>query len=232
MRATGTRAVVLAALAYAAVFIALGITVNRAFFLPVVAAVFARPIARELGLLGDRDEWQRYASYWSSHIAFLVAMFIGLLVLVKEAVVDEKEPSVAVMLIVLLPLLLKFVTLRLKERTRRKTAIAIAWLIGGAWFVFSALSHGLSIDTLVEGAIWAPILGAALLARRLPRLGGAILFVEGLVTLYFFVLRSRISPSGILMVALFLPLPVLLAGALLLIREREDAREASQVSDS
>jgi hypothetical protein len=220
MRTLTRRPLLLLAAVYTVACIALGLAVSKEFYLGLVLLPFGRGLLRELGALRDRDEWQRAISYRSSHIAFLVAMLIAAVVFVKEGIIDGGEPPVAVSVILLVSLLVKFAALQLQGKARRRAALAIAWVIGGAWLLFALASHGLSVSSLVEGAPCILVLGSGFAGMKWPKIGGGMFIAVGLGMLYLFVLAAGTTPIQKLLVATLLPVPILLAGVLLLVGER------------
>lgn len=215
------RALLVCAAAYAGLCVALGALVHRDFYLGLVAFAVARPLLREFGLLADRDERQQLLSYRSSHVAFLVVMVIAGIIFVKTALIDNAEPPLEVSFILFVGLLVKFTGLTMQARARRRAGIAIAWVVGGAWLLFTLASHGFSLGSLIEATPWLAVFAFALVARRWPKISGAGLVVIGLGTLYFFVLRVSQPIGPRLLVAALVPLPFILAGALLLAGDRD-----------
>ncbi|MBD3348382.1 MAG: hypothetical protein GF400_04190 [Candidatus Eisenbacteria bacterium] len=205
MKTTRGRIVIGAILAYAVVFVVLGIAVDRAFYIPLVAVAFIRPLLRESGLLSDRDERQISVSHRSSHIAFLLTMALVAMLFIKKTVVDLEEPGLLLSLLLFVPLLVKFAAWQFTSRGRRRAALGIGFAIGGFWLLFSMLAGDFNPQLLVGGL---PLV-ASLLALRWERAGGAIMFGLGVFAIYFFGEMS-------LIVVLLLPTPLILAGTMLL----------------
>jgi hypothetical protein len=171
-------------------------------------------------VLADRDEWQRLISYRSSHFAFLVAMLIAAVVFVKKGLVDDGEPPLEVSVLLFVPLFVKFASLEFQGRARRRAALAIVWVIGGAWLLFTLVSHGLSVVSLVEGAPCILVITSGFIGMKWPKIGGGMLIAVGLGMLYLFVLGAGTTLVQKLLVAILLPVPILLAGVFLLVGER------------
>jgi hypothetical protein len=220
MKPLKPRTLLIVGAVYAAACIALGAAVSKEFYVGLVLLPFGRPILREVGALADRDEWQRLISYRSSHIAFLVAMLIAATVFVKMAFIDGGEPPIAVSVILLVSLLVKFATLEFQGRARRRAALAVAWVVGGAWLLFTLVSHGFSVVSLIEGAPCLLVLASGFVGMRWPKVGGGMLLAVGLGMLYLFVLAAGTTPVQKLLVATLLPIPVMLAGVFLFLGER------------
>ncbi len=215
------RAVLAGILGYAVACVLLGIFVNRGFYVPLVAVAFIRPLLREVGLLADRDERQVSVSHRSSHIAFLLAMAMASAMFVKQAFVENRAPAYELSLLLFIPLLVKFAAWQFTSRGRRRCALGIGFVIGGAWLLFTALEGQLSPEFAVGGL---PVL-ATLLAIKWERVGGAILLALGLFAIYFF------GSEMVLIVLLLLPTPLILAGTLLLVgggRDTEAQTEAQK----
>jgi hypothetical protein len=214
MRTAKGRMIIAGIALYAIACVLLGIFVNKAFYIPIVAVAFVRPLLREAGLLSDRDEWQVSVSHRSSHIAFLLSMGMAAAMFAKT-LVDQTEPAYELSLLFLVPLLVKFAAWQFTSRGRRRCALGIGFAIGGFWLLFTAAEGQLSPEFAVGGL---PVL-ASLLALKWEKIGGAILLVLGLLAIYF--LGSRM----ILIVVLLLPTPLILAGTLLLVGGGKDKEE-------
>ncbi len=217
MRPLSTRTLIIVLVVFAAVFILLGALVNKMLYLGLIGLALVRPLLREFEALADRDERQTLASYRSSHIAFLVAMFIAGIIVIKTGAIDGGEPQQESLLILLVALFVKFAMLQLHSRSRAFSGRLIAYVIGGAWLIFTLASHGFSPAGLVEGAVWIVVLASAFSGRYWPKVGGSLLVIEGLITLWFFVIASPRGFSQQYFVLLLLPLPLILAGILLLV---------------
>ncbi len=207
---------------YAAVFIVLGIVVNKYLFLPLIGLAFARPVLREFQTLADRDERQTLVSYRSSHFAFLVAMLIAGVAFLKAGIIDDGEPPQVATFILFVGLIVKFASLVLQGRGRRRAALGIGLVIGGAWLLFSLASHGFSASGLAESSIWIAVIVSACLGMRWPKLGGTLLLLAGLATLWFFVLAWSTWPDVNYPVLLLVSLPLTLAGILFLIGDPKE----------
>jgi len=221
MSAMKPRALLVCAVVYAALCVALGVLVDSDYYLGLVVLAVARPLLREVGILADRDERQRAVSHRSSHIAFLAAMLIAGVIFVRTAVIENREPPVEVSVILFVSLFVKFAALVIQARARRAAGLAIAWVIGGAWLLFTLASHGFSVMSLMEAVPWIAIFAAAIVGARRPKVGGWALLAMGLATLYLFVLAAGTTPVQKFIVASLVPLPLILAGGLLLAGDRE-----------
>jgi hypothetical protein len=217
------RTLIVGLIVYTAVFTLLGVFVDKVLFLGLIGLAFARPVLREFRALEDRDERQVLASYRSSHIAFLVAMLIGGLAFLKVGIIDDGEPPQTATLMLFVALFVKFAMLQVHGRSRRTAGRWTAYVVSGAWLLFSLASHGFSAAGLIESSIWLVIFGSALAGRRWPKIGGALLVLEGVATLVFFGILSGRGFLAQYFVMLLLPLPLILAGALLLLPEDEDS---------
>ena len=226
MRRLSTRTLVVAGIVYAAIVIALAITVHRGFYVALIAIGFARPVLREVRLLKDRDEWLSLVSYRSSHMGFLAAMLIAGLIFVWTGIVEGGEPPYEVSLILLISLIVKFAALQLLGRTRERAGRAIAWLMGGGWLLFAA-GYGFSWGTLIGGSPFLAVLLCAYLSRRWPRIAGIAIAVIGVGTLIAFV--DLPLEYERLAVPLLLSFPLLLSGALLILGDRKEEEEESVV---
>lgn len=223
MKPLSTKTLIIAGIIYAAVVVLLAVTVSPRFYLALVAIAFARPVLREVRVLADRDEWLSLVSYRSSHIAFLAAMLIAGLVFMWTGFVEGGEPPYEVSLILLITLFVKFAALQLMGRTRERAGRGIAWLMGGGWLLFVAVSHGFSLVSLIEGAPFLVLIACAILARRWPRVTGVVIGLIGLGTIIAFVDFPLEYDS--LVVPFLLSFPLMLSGALLILGDRDDGED-------
>jgi len=219
MRTMKGRMVIAGIVAYGIVLVLLGIFVDRAFYIPLVAIAFVRPVLREAGLLSDRDERQVSVSHRSSHLAFLLAMGLAAALFVKQGVVDMEEPAYELSLLLFVPLLVKFVAWQMTSCGRRRAALGMGFVVGGFWLLFSMAAGDFNPQLAVGGL---PLL-ATLIALKWERVGGTLLLGLGGFAIYFIGDMS-------LIVALLLPSPLILAGTLLLVgggkeRENEEKEE-------
>jgi len=81
--------------------------------------------------------------------------------------------------------------------------------------LFTLLSHGISLTSLIEGSIGFTILATALLGIKMPKLGGSLFLLEGILA-FVFVLYAHYTPSVRFIMALILPSPLLLSGLFLI----------------
>lgn len=227
MRRVSTRTLVVAGIVYAAIVIALAITVHPGFYLALIAIGFARPVLREVRLLKDRDEWLSLISYRSSHMAFLAAVLIAGLIFMWTGIVEGGEPPYEVSLILLISLFVKFAALQLQGRTRERAGRAIAWLMGGGWLLFLA-GYGFSWGTLIGASPFLAVLLCAYLSRRWPRIVGVVIAAIGVGTLIAFV--DFPLEYDRLVVPFLLSFPLLLSGALLILGDREESGEGGPVA--
>jgi len=234
VKPTSTRTLIVGLVVYAVVFVLLGVLVDRLLYLGLLGLAFARPVLREFQTLEDRDERQMHASYRSSHIAFLVAMLIAGIVVVKVGVLDGEEPPQHALLILTVAGFVKFAMLQVHSRARHLAGRLVAYVTGGAWLLFVLASHGFSPMSLVEGLPFLAVIGSAVASRFWPKVAGGIILLAGLATLWFFVIASNRGFGQQYSVLLLLPLPLVFSGVLLLLPEggSDDAHVEEAVDDA
>ena len=110
----------------------------------------------------------------------------------------------------------------IENRWMRTTARTLGVVCSLWWLIFSVLEGGLSVATLMEILPFGlAILVATAVAWKWEVVGGALLILQGIGYLAFTLLVVRqASPVGLILLLLFLPLPVLLAGALFIVHWR------------
>ena len=171
------------------------------------------PVLREIRPGSAGDERERLVDYRASHIA-LVVTYALLAVLFLRAALATGAPPAELFLLLAVPLLVRVVLSVGQGAGARRLGLVLGFGCGAIWTGFTFVSHGLSIETLVESAVGGGILAATALALRWPRLGGAVLIALGLVFLALFVVSplSRQEWTQSLLMAVALPAPPLVAG--------------------
>jgi hypothetical protein len=186
----------------------------------LVPLAFARPLLRELSLLKDVDERETLIIYRSSHMAFYVMLMLLVIILLSKAVIQKVDLSAEWYLLLIVPILAKFVTSMVMNYSLHKAGLSIAWLFGAIWTGFALLSHGFSLAGLMESLIGLSILAGAAIGTRWHHIGGPILVAEGGLAIVFIISASW-APLMRLLISLILGFPLILAGLLIFASKKE-----------
>ena len=185
------------------------------FLLVALVTGLILPVLRFAGLVRDQDEMYRYVDYRASHIAYYLMVSIAIITLMLTTL-SRHEVSPELTLLILVPLITKFYLQSIPIRNLARTGIYLGSIVGGAWLLFAILSHGFTIEGVIESSIGLSLLLFSLLGLRYRLISASLLIAMGLVATWF-VLRSHILTTTKLLVGLFLPLPAFVAGTSLLI---------------
>lgn len=207
------KAYTISMMVYTVAVLILGFTVHTVFFIFLAGLALFRPFLREAGMLQDLDERERAAAHRSSHMAFYLVLASIIIYIIFHSVILRKEVATEWFLILMIAILGKILTGVFLSPEKRKIGLYVGFFFGAAWLLFTILSHGLSIVTIVESSVGGSIIIATLIAWKLPRIGGSLLVVEGLFAA-FFVLQANFSPSMTILMSMMLSFPILLAGIL------------------
>jgi hypothetical protein len=200
-------------------------SVNWWFILLSAAGTFGPGILRELGVLADRDEFQRQAVYRAGYHAFLTT---GLAAFVLIAFFRSAERSItdieelATLLLVIL-WCTWFLSWLLDYWGPQKTAARILVAFGSAWLLFAIASNVGAEWTgwgafLLSPLITLPFFGLAWLSRLWPRIAGVLLLAVCIFYLQFFgfLRASHLGPITRVITFVLLVGPLLASGVSLL----------------
>ncbi len=209
--------------------IVLALTLNPAYLLILVLLAFAGPLEREVGLLDERDERISFISYRSSHIAFYVTMLVITAVFIARTLLKGKEIEPEYFILLTVPILYKFFASLALAHGTRLLAIIIGYTVGGL----------IGLMETLEGYFFTPqmfvpllIILVTVMAHWYPKISGSLMLLLGMG--YLVMITRDLSaekPLELILLALVLGVPVLLAGLLLLFHRRmtgiatEDFRE-------
>lgn len=209
------------------------------FLLLVAAGSFGPGVLRELGLLSDRDEFQRGADHRAGYIAFLTCGIVAALLVafIRSGERELGDPEeLATLFLVLLWSTWLFSTLcgywgAGRCASRILVAFGLAWLVftivsnlGSEWSGWAAL--------LLHPLLTLPFFVLAWLAGRMPRLAGALLVVGAAFFTHFFGFFQR-SNQGLVSQGVTFVLfvgPLLASGIALLVAGQGERDEEGAVS--
>lgn len=183
---------------------------------PYLSILIAYPIVlsllRRFKILKDFDEFQLKMESEGYFYGFIV-FFIMAILFFMEGKMNRDQ----IMSILLFPLLVKALTLALSTMDRRKGILSISWAMCLILITFSLLSHGFTVEGIIE--ILPPIFLVILsyIAIRF-RFVGLVHFGIGVYLMNLYL--SRMKGYGMFITMILLVLPIFSIGILSL-REEE-----------
>jgi len=203
----------------------LAVTVHEVFFALLAMGAFGPGLLRQFGVIRDLDECQKRASVEAAHRAFLAAgLFLTAVIIARNwGRLDLGHDLVPAHLVLALLLVVYAVSYCLSFWDPRQAAFLVLLSFGIFWLVFTVLSHGNEpVVVLIEGGTVAvPLILAAFLARRWPRIIGLLLVAASIAAVvhYHLIPTMGLTPErvfGKIGLIILLPLPLALMGLALL----------------
>lgn len=189
----------------------LGLVVNRYFLLILILPIFLTPIARETGLIEERDEQIRFISYQSSHITFYLTLLVIVAVFIAKSLIGGKAIDPVLFALLMVPIIYKFFVSLALTYDPRGVGLAIGYVLGVFMFIYSLLPTGLRVPGVIIALL---VLLVTIVSHWLPKIGGGLLALLG--TAYFVVVVSRWPDlKGALWLTLIVGTPLIMAGLLL-----------------
>jgi hypothetical protein len=185
--------------------------VNEAFLVLVGIGMFGPGVLRELGLVHDKDEFQKRGVHRAGYHAFLVAGIVATLfaAYLRSGDRDLKDlEELATFFLALLWFTWLFSYL-LSYWGAQKTAIRILLTFGSLWALFNIfgnLKHPVAMLMQLLGTA-APFFVLAFTAKRWPRVTGVLLITASVAFMIFFGWHDFTSPdlvTHLLVMLLFL----------------------------
>jgi len=176
----------------AAVLIILGLvltSVTWGFVFLVGLGILGPGLLRELGWLKDQDEFQRQAARRAAYHAFLATGFLAffLVALFRSGYRGIKDPEEAVSLLLVVLWFTWVLSSLLGYWGPKRTARTILITFGIFWLLFNVIGNLNSLTALMMQCLLAvPFFVLAFLARRWPKVAGALLIAASAFFFYFF----------------------------------------------
>ncbi|MBM4130288.1 hypothetical protein FJ250_04580 [bacterium] len=199
------------------------------FFILAGAGACGPGLLRELGVLKDKDEFQRRAAHRAGYHAFLATGFFGfvLVALVRATTGELKNPAELTTLMLAMLWLTWLLSSLLTYWGARKASTRLLLGFGAAWLAFALADAGpRPLGWLMASLPALPFFALAALAWRWPRVAGALMVLIAAAMYWFFGYWSNDRMGGLIVntgVALLLCGPLLGCGTALLSLRREDA---------
>jgi hypothetical protein len=210
---------------FALSIIIFAVTGEQLWLALMIAAYLLRPTLAALGMRRTHvDERELSIQYRSGNLAF--AVMLGACV-VFSAVLGAKDDHAFEMFnsVIIIGVATKALLNVLLARDPRIAAATIIMAVGLMVALFGSLSHGLSLEGLAEAMPGLAIALIGYLARKFPRVIGAVMLVATVVIVYF-VLHNRVN-WGQLTTAALIGLPLGLSAVMLIAGSRHaDERDS------
>jgi hypothetical protein len=167
--------------------------VNWWFLLLAAAGTLGPGILREMGWLGDRDEFQQLAAYRAGYHSYLAGALVAFLLVAffrsGDRVVDDAQEIATLFLAVLW--FTWFLSSLVSFWGARKAAFRILVSIGSAWLVFTIVSNTGTewrgwMPLLLHPLLTLPFFALAWLSGRWPRVAGLLLLCAAAFAVQFF----------------------------------------------
>ncbi|MEZ5988894.1 MAG: hypothetical protein R3F30_07180 [Planctomycetota bacterium] len=216
------------------------LSVSWAFVMLIGLGFFGPGILRELGLLHDKDEFQRRADHRAGYHAFLTAGIAacGLVAWLRGTGSTVRNPDeLGTLFLAVLGFTWLFSSL-MAYWGARKTAVRVLLAFGCAWFVFAVVANTGPEWTgwgalLLTPLLTAPFFVLAWLSHRHPRLAGGLLLVAFVAMMVLFRVgwndNLSLVTQGVTFVLLLCPL---LASGIALLVDRSGATSTTSTRAS
>ncbi|OPX23074.1 MAG: hypothetical protein B1H03_02760 [Planctomycetales bacterium 4484_113] len=189
----------------------LGAWVNPYFLLILILPVFLTPIARETGLVEEKDEQIRFISFQSTHITFYLTLLVIVGVFVGRSILEGRDVEPVFFALLMIPVIYKFFASLALTYGGRSVGLAIGYILGVFLFIYSLYGGGAVDANLVVAVL---VLLVTVVSHWLPKVGGGLLALVG--TAYFVVVVSWGSElKGAFWLMLLVAAPLIMAGLLL-----------------
>ncbi len=199
------------------VSVILGLALHPAYLLLLVLPAFLGPLVREIGFTKDQDERVRFISYRSSHIAFYLTLAVIAAIFIARTISVGRGIEPEWFIVLIAPIAYKFFAALGLTYDTRTLALAMGYIVGGFLTLFTILD-GYFFTT--QAFIPLLVLLVTVISHWLPKVGGGLLLLLGVGYLVLIAGRMEFTDLGLILRALLLGVPVLLAGLLLLFHRR------------
>lgn len=191
------------------------------WLLAILVVVFLSiPLIREFRKKSDLDERQIQISHFSSHIVFYVLLAMILFVMIFEYFGQGQNPDPVWYMLIIIPLVIKFFISLFQNYGAVPTSQWIGYFFAGIWLIFVLLSHGLSLESLIESSPFLIILVVAYVSKKYPLPGGIAFILLAIGLLYFFRGWWKLDVYVRLLMYTLIPLPLLISGMALIIHSK------------
>ncbi len=182
-----------------------------------IILALAAPLFREFRKKTDLDERQLYISHFSSHISFYVIVGLILFVMIQEFVKTGVNPPSQWYMVLLVPLVIKFIISIFQNFGLRFGARGIGLFFASVWLLFVLFSHGFQFESLIGSIPFLLMAVTAWYSKRFPLYCGLGFIILTIGLLFFFGAWMNFDIYVRLLMYALIPLPLLLSGGALLL---------------
>ncbi len=188
----------------------------------LIIIALAAPLIRENMGKTDLDERQIAISHLSSHIAFFVLIGLLLFVMLKNFVSEGINPNPEWYMLLLIPLIIKLLIVLFQNYGPELAARRIGYFFAAVFLLFLLLSHGFTLETVIEMVPFILIVLVAWLSKKSALVSGIGFLLLAIGLTLFFRGWLRLDIYVRLMMYSMIPLPLLVSGIALLVGTKNE----------
>jgi hypothetical protein len=159
------------------------------------------------------DERQNEIGNLSSHIAFYVFLSLTLFVVLFKYVKDGgREPDPIWDMLLFTPMIAKLYASYFQTYDAAKGARFILGTLGGLFFIFVALSHGFSLEGLMEALPFLVMSAMIYMSKRFPKIAGIVVMLIAITMLVLMKGWSHFPIYVAILMWTLIPIPLFLCG--------------------
>ncbi len=168
------------------------------------------------------DERQNAIGNFSSHIAFFAWLVVLVAMIFSKFIVKGENPSTIWYTLLMTPLLARLYTSFFLTYGGYNGGRFIIYTIVGIVLVFVFLSHGLSLESLMEALPFFAVAALLVWAMRYPRVAGALLCLIAILSVFFF--RGWHNFDLYLQIMMFslIPIPIFIGGVAIMVKPKQE----------
>jgi hypothetical protein len=183
----------------------------------LTAVILIAPLIREFRKDTDLDERQIQISHFSSHLTFFVFLALTMFIMINEYYAKGLNPDSQWYMLLIVPVVVKMFISLFQNYGAVVTAKWIGYFFAGIWLIFVILSHGISLEGVIEAIPFILILVIAYFSRLFPRSAGIVFILLACAIIIFFKAWQNFDIYMRIMMHTLLPLPLLISGIALIL---------------
>lgn len=161
------------------------------------------------------DEREKFIRYKAGYLTLHLTIFLFVILFIQEALSTGESPQVIYYLLLIFPSVVYTFSFLSQRIDLARSGRIVLYVFGGWWIIFSLLSHGFTISSLIESPIGFGYLIVAFLSYRWKRLAGIIALIYGLFLLARLTGSFR-DPQLSTALLVLIPLPLFFSGIVFL----------------
>jgi hypothetical protein len=176
------------------------------------------------GILPARtiDERQAAIGNFSSHMAFFVWLVVLVALIFSQFISKGENPAAIWYTLLMTPLLARLYTSFFLTYGGYHGGRFIIYTVVGIVLVFVLLSHGLSLESMVEALPFVAVAALLVWAMRYPRVAGALLCTLAILSVFFFRGWHHFDLYLRIMMFSLIPIPIFIGGIAIMIKPKEE----------